>query len=135
MKVFIVLFACIILGSADDWKPKSKEEALQIREECLKLNNVPEPLVEKVKKFEYEDEESVRCHIKCTAEKVGVWDNVKGYDVDRLYDQVVIKEEVATNKDDLKKCIDDKHDGEDDCTWAYRNFKCMLDNKYLTKKA
>ncbi|CAD7085060.1 unnamed protein product [Hermetia illucens] len=130
MKFFVA--SCVLLAVASaQWAPKTGKEVAQIREDCVKEENVPESLAEGLKKFEYPDEEPIRCYVKCVSAKLGVWNDETGFDADRVADQV----KQDRNKDDIKaeveKCIDKNEQNSDKCTWAYRNLKCVMDKKLL----
>ncbi|CAD7087221.1 unnamed protein product [Hermetia illucens] len=129
MKLLIVLCAVIAMACA-----VSKEEFLKIREECLKSENVPQAVIEKLKNREYGGDlgHEAKCYIRCLGLKTGNWDDAKGYDVDKVFADFN-GAGLEVTKENLQKCF--KSSGDDDkCVWASKDLKCLWTNKYVSRK-
>lgn len=63
---------------------------------------------------------------------MGIWDELKGYDVDRVYETLKVHN-LDVKKEDLSKCFHQVMDA-DTCTWSAINWMCLWERKYITKK-
>ncbi|CAD7085061.1 unnamed protein product [Hermetia illucens] len=130
MKLFVVLAAIVAFASAE-WATRSPAELAQSRLSCIQELSVPANLVEQIKKFQYPDEEIVRCYIRCTSEKIGIWSDDSGFITDRVIEQLAGNRDKDAFRADVLKCIDSNEQKSDKCTWAYRNFNCFIKNNLI----
>lgn len=100
---------------------------MKARKECVEANKVSNDLLEKYKKYEYPDDEVTRCYIECVFEKFQLFEPKTGFLVDNLLTQLgQSKENKDEVKADIEKCADKNEQKSDNCTWAFRGFKCFI---------
>ncbi|XP_055385218.1 general odorant-binding protein 99b-like [Condylostylus longicornis] len=124
MKVFIALFACVVIASAAFTK-KSPEDLLRFRKECDAPDNlnIPQELQEKYSKFEYPDDELTHKHIKCVALKFETWNENDGYVPDLMLQQFG-----DDKKPILEKCLTKRNPDWTAEKWAWNDWKCLVQN-------
>lgn len=101
----------------------------------MKSEKVPEAVIEKLKNRQYGEDlgHEAKCYIRCLALKSGTWDDAKGYDLEKSYEDLQ-SAGLEVSKENLKKCISSNPDNDDKCTWAAKDLKCLWTNKYISKK-
>ncbi|CAD7087212.1 unnamed protein product [Hermetia illucens] len=134
MKLLIGLCAMIAMV-ASQWSPSTKIDYLKFREECFKSENVPQSAIDKLNNEQYGEDlgHEAKCYIRCLGVKTGTWDDTKGYDIEKGY-QNLISWGFEVNKENLQKCATPNTENDDKCVWAAKNTKCLWTNKYVTKK-
>nr|QKN21564.1 odorant-binding protein [Zeugodacus tau] len=128
MKYFIVILALIALVQADDWSPKTVDEVKSIRENCAKDIPASDEEFHKRKENDYPDVASVRNYVLCTAKEWGIYDEGKGYNADRIAQQ--LKGDLS--EDEIKAIVHDcdektKEDADDEK--AFHILKCLCTSK------
>ncbi|CAD6992773.1 unnamed protein product [Ceratitis capitata] len=130
MKFLIVVLAVVALAYADDeWTVKQAAEIKEIRQECLKENPLGDEYIQKMKSFEYPDEEPVRKYLLCTAKKLGIFCVHEGYHVDRIAKQFKMDLDEAEVIAIAEGCVDKNEQGSSADVWAYRGHKCLMASK------
>ncbi|KAL5284374.1 Obp99a.2 family protein [Megaselia abdita] len=125
MKLFIAVFACLALASAE-YTVKTKDDLIAYRDECVKALDIPAESVEKFKKLEFEDTPLVHKYASCMFEKFGFYTKEDGFNVNFLHKQV----DPEVNHDNhgehnelhhkIQKCVDEGK------TCAYTVGQCLL---------
>ncbi|XP_055632156.1 general odorant-binding protein 99a-like [Toxorhynchites rutilus septentrionalis] len=126
MKLFITAFALIVAVSAD-FTVQTREDLLRYRSECASSLNIPEETVEKYKKWEFPEEDSTKCYIKCVFNKMHLFDDTTGPNVDNLVQQLAHGRDADEVRAEVVKCVD-KNTDDNACHWAFRGFKCFQKN-------
>ncbi|XP_011210420.1 general odorant-binding protein 99a-like [Bactrocera neohumeralis] len=130
MKFFIVILAVVALAYADEeWVPKNVAQIKAIRQECIKDFPLSEEYIQKMKNFEYPDEEPVRKYLLCTAKKLGVFCEHEGYHADRVAKQFKMDLDEAEVIAIAEGCADKNVEGSSADVWAYRGHKCVMASK------
>ncbi|XP_037917202.1 general odorant-binding protein 99a-like [Hermetia illucens] len=129
MKYFIVFYALIAMAFAQ-W---TREDLLKHRKKCLKYENVPKSVIEKLDKRQYNKDlgPEGRCYLRCLGLKSGAWDDTNGFDIEKSY-QILLSTGFNVNKENLQKCITTNTGNDDKCTWAANNLMCLWTNKYIS---
>ena len=127
MKYLIaVLFACLALASAEEYRIRNSEDLMKARKDCVEAKKVPAAHIEKYKKFDFPDDETTRCYLQCILEKFQLFDVKTGFNQENLLKQLGQNKDANTVKTDIEACADKNDQKSDSCTWAYRGFKCFL---------
>nr|XP_036212835.1 general odorant-binding protein 99a [Bactrocera oleae] len=129
MKLFIVVLAVVALVYADEWMPKNFAEINVIRQECFKDFPLSEEYIQKMKNFEYPDDEPVRQYLLCTVKKVGIFCEREGYLADRVAKQFKMDLDEAEAIAIAEGCVDKNVEGSRADVWAYRGHECVLASK------
>nr|QKN21339.1 odorant-binding protein [Bactrocera dorsalis] len=130
MKFFIVILVVIALAYAEDeWMPKNMAELNVIRQECLKDFPLNEEYIQKMKNFEYPDEEPVRKYLLCTVKRFGIFREGEGYNIDRVAKQFKMDLDEAEALAIVEGCVDKNTEGSSDDVWVYRCRKCVMASK------
>ncbi|XP_018799092.1 PREDICTED: general odorant-binding protein 99a-like isoform X2 [Bactrocera latifrons] len=130
MKFFIVILAVVALAYADEeWVPKNVAQIKVIRQECIKDFPLSDEYIQKMKNFEYPDEEPVRKYLLCTVKKFGIFREDEGYNVNRVAKQFKMDLDEAEALAIVEGCVDKNIEGSSDDVWAYRCRKCVLASK------
>ncbi|CAD7087223.1 unnamed protein product [Hermetia illucens] len=129
----LIIFCAIFAVVFANWSTPTKEQFKQHRDDCLKEGNVPEETANKIRKEQYPNDRDTYCYIRCVGSKSGIWNDRKGYDIDRSL-QVFEANGYEVTRENLERCFAPLP-GADTCTWAGVNMRCLRDNKYVTKKA
>jgi len=112
-----------------DWAPKNADEIKAIRSECLKEHSLSQEQVQKMKNFEFPDEEVVRKYLECTADKLGIFCSMEGYHADRIAQQFKMDMEESEVLTIAQGCIDKNEQGSSSDVWAFRGHKCLMASK------
>ena len=98
---------------------------MQFRNECVAELSVPASFIEQYNKFEYPNDATTQCYLKCVFGKFGLFDAQTGFNVPNIFIQLGVTEgsEAATN---VKGCIDANEQGSNACEWAYRGATCII---------
>ncbi|XP_018799094.1 PREDICTED: general odorant-binding protein 99a-like [Bactrocera latifrons] len=130
MKFFLLILAVISRTYAEEeWRPKNAAEVNVIRQECLKDFPLSEEELQKVKNFEYSDEEPARKVLLCTVKKLGVFCERDGYNVDRVTKQFKMDLDEAEALSIVEGCMDKNLEGSSADVWAYRGHECVVASK------
>ncbi|XP_053953776.1 general odorant-binding protein 99a [Anastrepha ludens] len=131
MKYFIIaILAIVALAHAEDeWKVKTAADIKVIRQECIKEFPLSEEDIQKMKNFEYPDEEPVRKYLLCTAKKLGIFCAHEGYHADRVAKQFKMDLDEAEVLTIAQGCADKNEQGSSADVWAYRGHKCLMASK------
>ncbi|XP_065354189.1 uncharacterized protein LOC135948706 [Calliphora vicina] len=127
MKVFVAILALVACVSAEEWTPKNSEQIKEVRIECLKEHPLSTEQMNKMKNFEFPNEESVRKYLLCTAEKMDIFCSHEGYHADRIAKQFKMDME----EEEVKKLVEDciakfpKGDKPNDVA-AYEAHNCFM---------
>ncbi|XP_039959060.1 general odorant-binding protein 99a-like [Bactrocera tryoni] len=118
-----------IAYAEDEWMPKNVAQIKAIRQECLKNFPLSEEYIQKMKNFEYPDEEPVRKYLLCTVKKFGIFREGEGYNVDRVVKQFKMDLDEAEALAIVEGCVDKNIEGSSDDVWVYRCRKCVMASK------
>nr|QKN21340.1 odorant-binding protein [Bactrocera dorsalis] len=130
MKFFLVILAVVTQTYADDeWRPKNMAELNAIRQECFKEFPLSEEQLQKIKNFEYSDEEPARKVLLCTVKKLGVFCEREGYNADRVAKQFKMDLDEAEALAIVEGCLDKNLEGSSADVWAYRGHECVVASK------
>ncbi|XP_062534215.1 general odorant-binding protein 99a-like [Armigeres subalbatus] len=133
MKLLIAVFALIAVVAAD-FKVSTSEDLLQYRTECVSALNVPAEYVEKFKKWEFPEDDTTKCYIKCVFNKMQLFEDTEGPLVDNLVQQLAHGRDADEVRTEVLKCVD-KNTDNNACHWAYRGFQCFQKNNLSLIKA
>nr|QKN21116.1 odorant-binding protein [Bactrocera correcta] len=130
MKFLLVIFAVVSqIYAEDEWTPKNMAELNVIRQECLKEFPLSEEYIQKIKNFEYSDEEPARKVLLCTVKKLGVFCEREGYNADRVAKQFKMDLDEAEALAIVEGCLDKNLEGSSAAVWAYRGHECVMASK------
>nr|AMY98995.1 odorant binding protein 5 [Carpomya vesuviana] len=143
MKYLIAILAVVALAYAEDeWHVKTAADIKVIRQECIKEFPLSQEYIQKMKNFEYPDEEPVRQYLLCTAKKLGIFCEHEGYHADRVAKQFKMDLDEAEVLAIAEGCVDKNEQGSSPDVWAYRGHKCLMASKvgekvraYIKKRA
>ncbi|XP_013097451.1 uncharacterized protein LOC106080579 [Stomoxys calcitrans] len=127
MKYFVALLVIVACVSAEEWKPKTADEIKTLRAACLQEHPLSEEQMNRMKVFDFPDEEAVRKYLMCTSEKMDVYCPHEGYHADRIAKQF----KMDMVEDDVKKLAEDcissnpKGDKAND-VHVYEVHKCLM---------
>ncbi|XP_061395437.1 general odorant-binding protein 99a-like, partial [Musca vetustissima] len=111
---------------------KTRDQHLQFRNECIAELQVPENLLEQYKKFDYPNDATTQCYLKCIFVKFGFFDTTSGFNVENIHQQLVGTSAEANHDDELhtkiSSCIDKNEQGSNACEWVYRGATCLIKN-------
>ncbi|XP_036324631.1 general odorant-binding protein 99a [Rhagoletis pomonella] len=130
MKYFIAILAVVALAHAEEeWNVKTAADIKVIRQECIKEFPLSQEYIQKMKNFEYPDEEPVRKYLLCTAKKLGIFCEHQGYHADRVAQQFKMDLDEAEVLAIAESCVDNNQQGSSPDVWAYRGHKCLMASK------
>lgn len=92
---------------------------------CASSLNIPEATVNEYKKFNFTDDEKTRCYVRCILDKMGLFSDDKGFNVERLVKQLGQGKNETLIKPDVEKCADKNPNKDHACAWAFRGFNCF----------
>ncbi|KXJ69324.1 general odorant-binding protein 99a [Aedes albopictus] len=133
MKLFIAVFAVIAVAAAD-FTVSTTEDLQRFRNECVSSLSVPADYVEKFKKWEFPEDDTTMCYIKCVFNKMQLFDDTEGPLVDNLVLQLAHGRDGEEVRTEVMKCVD-KNTDNNACHWAFRGFKCFQKNNLSLIKA
>ncbi|XP_058443199.1 general odorant-binding protein 99a-like [Malaya genurostris] len=134
MKLFIALFALVAVAAADDFVVQTGEDLLRYRGECVSSLSVPDDHVTKFKKWEFPEDDTTKCYIKCIFTKMQLFDETDGPIVENLVKQLAHGRDEAEIRAEILKCVD-KNTDNNACSWAFRGFQCFQKNNLSLIKA
>ncbi|KAL5285381.1 Obp99a.2 family protein [Megaselia abdita] len=137
MKLFVVVFACVALASAE-YTVKTRENLLAYRDECVKSLSIPAETVEKFKKWDFEDTPLVHQYFACVFEKFGFYTKEGGFNVGFIHKQVdpEVTHENHGEHNELHAKIQKCADIEKSDAYAYNAGKCFMKEQiHLVKKS
>lgn len=82
-------------------------------------------MVTEYKKWNFPDDEKTRIYIKCIFTKMGLFEDVKGFNVEHLVEQLGQGRDKAETRTEVEKCADKNEAGDDKAVWAFRGLKCF----------
>ncbi|KAH8355894.1 hypothetical protein KR200_001453, partial [Drosophila serrata] len=111
-----------------DYRLRNRNDMLAYREECVKELAVPADLVEKYQKWEYPNDSTTQCYIKCVFTKWELFDKTTGFNVENIHQQLVGHgaDHNEAFHGTLAACVDKNEQGSNACEWAYRGATCLL---------
>ncbi|NP_001298165.1 general odorant-binding protein 99b precursor [Stomoxys calcitrans] len=113
-----------------DYTIKTKEDLSRFREDCATKLKVSSELLEKYKNWDYPNEETTRCYLKCVFEHFGFFDETKGFNPYMIHHQLAGAHGPVDHNDELHRsidfCADHNSQKSDACTWAYRGGMCFI---------
>ncbi|XP_055849977.1 general odorant-binding protein 99a [Episyrphus balteatus] len=137
MKFFIAIVLLAALSSAE-YTIKKREDLMKYRSECVEKLSVPTELLEKYKKWDFPDDATTHCYMKCILEKFELFDEEKGFSVENIHNQMVGGHH-ADHTDDTHAKIDKcskEATGADACERAYKGSMCFIrENLHLVQKS
>lgn len=92
---------------------------------CASSLSIPEAQVNEYKKWNFPNDEKTRCYVKCILEKMGLFTDATGFNVERLIQQLGQGKNATTIKTEVEKCADKNPNKDHACVWAYRGFNCF----------
>ncbi|KAI8123237.1 Pickpocket protein 19 [Lucilia cuprina] len=111
---------------------KTRENLLQYRNECVTELQIPEAQVEQYKKWQYPNDATTQCYLKCVFSKFGLFDTTSGFNVENIHQQLLGSHAEANHDDVLHakiaSCVDKNEQGSNACEWAYRGATCFIKN-------
>ncbi|EDW81165.1 Odorant-binding protein 99b [Drosophila willistoni] len=110
---------------------KTHGDLIRFRNVCTERVHADEEDIAKYKKWDFPDNEKTRCYIRCVFEHFGFFDEVTGFDVHKVHEQLAgSKGEQVDHTDDthqkVANCADSNEQKSDACTWAYRGAMCFM---------
>lgn len=110
---------------AKEWKIQTQENLVSYRPECASSLSIPDNVVNEYKKWNFPDDEKTRCYIRCIFEKMGLFEEATGFNVDRLVKQLGQGRNETQIRPEVEKCADKNPAKDNACVWAYRGFNCF----------
>lgn len=110
---------------ADDWKIQTHDNLSTYRPECASTLNIPENVVAEYKKWNFPDDEKTRCYIRCIFNKMGLFTDEQGFNVERLVKQLGQNRNETEVRAEILKCADKNEAKDNACVWAFRGFNCF----------
>lgn len=98
---------------------------VKYRPECASSLSISEDAVNEYKKWNFPDDEKTRCYIRCIFNKMGLFDDASGFNIDHLVKQLGQNRDEAETRTEVVKCADKNPNKDDNCVWAFRGFKCF----------
>lgn len=114
-----------VFGQQAEWKIQTADNLTAYRPVCASSLNIPEATVNEYKKWNFPDDEKTRCYIRCIFEKMGLFTDATGFNVDRLVKQLGQGRNETEIKPEVVKCADKNPNKDHACIWAYRGFNCF----------
>lgn len=118
-------FDCNQVFAAAEWKIQTAENIAAYRPVCATSLNIPEDKVNEYKKFNFPNDEKTQCYIKCIFEKMGLFDEKEGFNVEHLVKQLGQGKNETAIRPEIVKCADKNTQKTNACQWAYRGFDCF----------
>ncbi|XP_037823826.1 uncharacterized protein LOC119612170 [Lucilia sericata] len=103
MKIFVAILALVACVCAEEWTVKNSEQLKVIRHECLSEHPLTPEQMNKMKNFDFPNEEPVRQYLLCTAVKMGIFCSHQGYHADRIAKQF----KMDMDEEEVKKLAED----------------------------
>uniref|UniRef100_A0A182KHK4 Odorant-binding protein 9 n=1 Tax=Anopheles christyi TaxID=43041 RepID=A0A182KHK4_9DIPT len=113
---------------------QTREDLLKYRAECVQSLSVSDELVEKYKSWNFPEDDTTQCYIKCIFNKMQLFDDANGPIVDNLVVQLAHGRDVDEVRAEIVKCAGSNTDG-NVCHWAFRGFQCFQKNNLSLIKA
>ncbi|XP_053687879.1 general odorant-binding protein 99a-like [Sabethes cyaneus] len=133
MKLFVAVLGLLAVASAE-FTVQTSEDLHRYRNECVTALSVPEDHVAKFKKWQFPEDDTTQCYIKCIFNKMQLFDDTDGPLVDNLVQQLAHGRDADEIRAEIVKCVDKNTDG-NTCHWAFRGFKCFQQNNLSLIKA
>ncbi|KAL1397319.1 hypothetical protein pipiens_009855 [Culex pipiens pipiens] len=133
MKLFIAVFALIAVAAAD-FTVKTTDDLQTYRSECVSSLSISDELVAKYRKWDFPEDDTTQCYIKCIFNKMELFDDNNGPIVDNLVLQLAHGRDADEVRAEILKCVD-KNTDDNSCHWAFRGFKCFQTNNLQLIKA
>lgn len=129
--VVLLIALAALVSAEDEWKPTSDPKVLrQIHEDCKKEKGVIAEQGQNIKDMDHPHEREVREYALCPVLKLGIFTVDKGYNLERLIEQVGVFVEM---NDELKGlvagCMDKNEENTSPADWAYRGQQCIMRTK------
>lgn len=112
-----------------DWNVQTQDDFDGYRSECILSLQIPEDNVNEYKMDNFPNDERTQCYVKCMLDKLGLFDDRYGFNVERLVTQLGQERRGIDTKNDIEKCADKNSQLTDVCEWAYRGFYCIRQAK------
>lgn len=116
---------CMQAFAANEWKIQTAENIAAYRPECATSLSIPEDKVNEYKKWIFSNDEKTQCYIKCIFEKMGLFDEKNGFNIENSVKQLGQGKNETTVRPEVVKCADKNTQNSNACEWAYRGFDCF----------
>ncbi|XP_052862705.1 general odorant-binding protein 99a-like isoform X1 [Anopheles cruzii] len=131
--VVAVLIVSLVQVSAE-FVVQTRDDLLKYRGECVKSLGVSDELVEKYKSWNFPEDDTTQCYIKCIFNKMQLFDDTNGPNVENLVQQLAHGRDAEEVRGEINKCTGSNTDG-NICHWAFRGFQCFQKNNLSLIKA
>ena len=108
-----------------EWKIQTHDDLIKYRGECVAALSITEEAVSQYKKWVFNDDEKTRSYIKCVFNKMGLFEDQSGFNIEHLVKQLGQNRDAVETRTEVVKCSDKKVATDDAATWAFKGFKCF----------
>ncbi|XP_055616054.1 general odorant-binding protein 99a-like [Toxorhynchites rutilus septentrionalis] len=126
VECIIVLTILVALASAG-WRIQTVDDLLRNRHKCVKILNLENTLKDEFELFDFPEETSARCVIKCILNRLGLFSDKRGPHIGRLVKQMKYASVSSTKeiKREVQACAYTRMEQEDGCERAYALYQCI----------
>merc|ERR1712232_106051 len=125
MKALFVVCLTFAMTLAE-FRIQTGEDLGKYRGECVTQLNIPAEKVDQFKQWKFEEGDA--CYIECILNKMGLFDEATGFNVDNLVEQLGQSGDKTEIRSKVEPCADKNTAKDDKCKWAFRGFKCFQTN-------
>uniref|UniRef100_A0A240PNH4 Odorant-binding protein 9 n=1 Tax=Anopheles epiroticus TaxID=199890 RepID=A0A240PNH4_9DIPT len=134
MLKFVVAILAFTAVMSAEFVVQTRDDLLKYRAECVQSLGVSDELVEKYKSWDFPEDDTTQCYIKCIFNKMQLFDDTTGPIVDNLVVQLAHGRDADEVRAEIVKCAGSNTDG-NVCHWAFRGFQCFQKNNLSLIKA
>lgn len=110
---------------------KTKDDIIKAHRDCMDLHGVGHVTLESYKQgtVSEADKEKSYCASKCIIEKMEIYSEIEGFNIDRIIDQMKSESHLPSNENDAREfmtnCIEEFKNEENICKKVSKTVKCM----------
>ncbi|KAJ6646070.1 General odorant-binding protein 99a [Pseudolycoriella hygida] len=135
MKFLILLVMVTMISSSAVWNPQTKTQMLFAHAKCFQTANKSGLMLSPVDFSNTSNESALlnnKTYVHCVVSELGFFDDTTGFNVDRIMKQLkdinsFIKHTSTLDRATFEKCADKNENGDTVDAWAFRGFRCMMD--------
>ncbi|KXJ82476.1 hypothetical protein RP20_CCG013211 [Aedes albopictus] len=136
---WIIVLTSLIAAASAGWRLQTVDDLLRNRNKCIKILNMQDDLQEEYGLFDFPDQDSAKCVIKCIMNRMGLFNDKRGPHVGRLVRQMKFASVSSTKeiRGEILNCAyqDMEMDPEDVCERAYALYQCIQNSNLLLMKS
>nr|AWC08425.1 odorant-binding protein 14 [Bradysia odoriphaga] len=124
--IFSVLLATVVYADHDHWQIQTAENLQSYREVCVTEHGITPEQIAKYKSWNFPDDEKTHVYINCIFNKMGLFDDKTGFNIDHLVLQLGQNQNKDEVKAKIEKCADKNENKDSAAVWAFRGMKCFI---------